>query len=208
MTDVLHVTNIMIKRILPNTTCVIYFWKAHAKSSLMDMIKTSHVTCVTCHKSHMLNVTNIKINRILPNCPCVIYCWKSHAKFSAMVMIKTSHVTYVTCRKYQFAKKLTKDPVCYIFLESLCKIQFNDHDKNITCHICYMSHVTHVTCHKYKVEKNFTKYSMCYKFLECSCKIQWLKFMMKMLHMTCEIARQLKIRNNKLKFYSAQLRFS
>ena len=65
------------------------------------------------------------------------------------------------------------DPKCYIFLESWYKIQFNGHDKNATCHKCYMSHVTNVTCHKYKVAKNFTKDPLCYIFLECCYKIQF-----------------------------------
>jgi len=61
MSHVTHVTchKIQDTKILPNTQCVIYFWKAHAKYSSMVMVKTLHVTYVTCHMSHMLHVTNI-----------------------------------------------------------------------------------------------------------------------------------------------------
>ena len=64
------------------------------------------------------------------------------------------HVTYITCHishKYQVTKKFSKDPVCHIFFESSCKIQFNGHDENVAYHMCYMSYVTHVTCHKFHV---------------------------------------------------------
>ena len=122
-----------------------------------------HVTCYTCYMSQ------IKLQRILPNTPCVIYFWKAHAKSSSMVMTNTSHVTYVTCHM----SHMLHDPVCYIFLEIACKIQFNGHYKYVTCHICYMLHVTHVTCHKYQVAKKFTKDPVCYIFLESSYKIQF-----------------------------------
>ena len=56
--------NIKLQTILPNTQGVIYFWKAHAKYSSMVLVKTLHVTYVTCHMSHMLHVTNIKLLRI------------------------------------------------------------------------------------------------------------------------------------------------
>ena len=65
---------------------------------------------------------------------------------------------------YQVEKNVTIDPMCYIFLESWWKIQFNGHAKNFTYHMCYMSHVTHLTCHKYQVEKNVTIDSMCFPF--------------------------------------------
>ena len=48
MSHMLHVTNIKLQIFLPKTLCVIYFWKVDAKSSLMVMLKTSHVTCITC----------------------------------------------------------------------------------------------------------------------------------------------------------------
>ena len=101
MSQMLHVTNIKLPRSLPNTPCVIYFWKALAKSSSMVKQKTSHVACVTCHMSQMLHVTNIKLLRILPNTPYVIYFWKALAKSSSMVKQKChmSHVLHVTCHK-------------------------------------------------------------------------------------------------------------
>ena len=55
-----------------------------------------------------------------------------------------SHVKHVTCHKYQVSKKFTKDPVCYIFLESSCKNQFNCRDKYVTCHMSHMLHVTNI----------------------------------------------------------------
>ena len=93
MSHMLHVTNIKLKGTLPNTPCVIYFWKCYAKFSAMVMIKKSHVTYVTCPMSHMLHVTNIKLQRILPKTQCVIYFWKGHAMSSSMAMMKTLHVT-------------------------------------------------------------------------------------------------------------------
>ena len=84
-----------------------------------------------------------------------------------------SHVTDVTCHKYKVPDNDTKYPMYYIFLESSCKIQFNDPDKNVTYHMCYMSNVTDVKCHKYKVPDNVTKYQMCYIFLESSWKSQF-----------------------------------
>ena len=66
MSQMLHVTNIKLPRILPKTPFVIYFWKALEKSSSMVMQKTTHVTCVTCHMSQMSHVTNIKLQQILP----------------------------------------------------------------------------------------------------------------------------------------------
>ena len=83
------------------------------------------------------------------------------------------HVTNVTCHKEQVAKIVTKDHICYIFLESCCKIHFNVNAKNITCHMCFNSHFTNVKCHIYQVAKNFAKYFMCYIFLERWCKIQF-----------------------------------
>ena len=71
-----------------------------------------------------------------------------------------SHVTHVTCHKSQDTNNFTKDPVCHIFLESSCKIQFNGHDKNVVCHMCYMSHVTHNTFHKYQLTNDLTKDQM------------------------------------------------
>ena len=93
--------NIKLQTILPNTQGVIYFWKAHAKYSSMVMVKTLHVTYVTCNMSHMLHVTNIKLQTILLKTPCVIYFWKAHAKYSSMVMIEMLHVTYFTCHMPQ-----------------------------------------------------------------------------------------------------------
>ncbi len=100
MSHVLHVTchkcymsQILSFKILPNTLCVIYFWKALSKSSSIVMQKMSHVTCITGHMSQMLHVTNIKLPRILPKTPCVIYFWKAVTKSSSMVIKKMSHVT-------------------------------------------------------------------------------------------------------------------
>ena len=52
-----------------------------------------------------------------------------------------SHITHITCHKYQVTNNFAKHPVCHIFFESSCKIQFNCHD-------------LHVRCHKYEVVKN------------------------------------------------------
>ena len=108
------------------------------------------------------------------------------------------HVTHVTCHKYQVAKNFTKHPMCYIFLESLCKMQFNGYDKNVTCHMYYMPHVTDVTCHKYKFPDNVTKYPMCYIFLESPCKIKFngnekKRHMSHVLHVTCHRCYMLQI---------------
>ena len=112
----LHVTKIKLLRILPKTPFVIYFWKAYEKSSSMVMMKTSHVTCVTCHMSQMLHVTNMKLQIILPKTQYVIYFWKAHSKPSSVVMIKTSYVTYVTCHV--------------------------SHILHVTCHTSYMSQIS------------------------------------------------------------------
>merc|ERR1712082_528363 len=61
-----------------------------------------------------------------------------------------SHVLHVTCHKCYMlqilsCQEFTKDPMCYIFLESSCKIQFNGDTKNITCVTCHMSQILHVT---------------------------------------------------------------
>merc|ERR1712082_391559 len=95
----------MLPRILPNTTCVIYFWKADAKSSSMVMQGMSHVTI-------------IKLPRSLPKTPCVIYFWKALAKFSSMVMQKTSHVACDKCYMSQIlcCQEFYQRPqVLYIF---------------------------------------------------------------------------------------------
>ncbi len=46
-----------------------------------------------------------------------------------------SHVLHVTChtcyiKKYQLTNNFTKGPMCYIFLESSGKMQFNGLDEN------------------------------------------------------------------------------
>ena len=82
-----------------------------------------------------------------------------------------SHMLHVT--NYQVTNNFTKYPVCHIFLESSCKIQFNGHGKNVACHMCYKSHVTHVTCHEYQLTNKFTKDLMYHIFLESSSKIQF-----------------------------------
>ena len=101
MSQMLHVTNIKLPRILPNTPCVIHFWKPLAKSRSMVMQKTSQVTCGRCHMSQILHLTNIMLTIILPKTPCVIYFWKVDAKSSSMAMQKChmSHVLYVTCHQ-------------------------------------------------------------------------------------------------------------
>ena len=58
-----------------------------------------------------------------------------------------SHVLYVTCHTCHMSqisswKNLTIDPMCYIFLEIWCKIQFNP--PQVTCVICHMSHMSQV----------------------------------------------------------------
>ena len=102
MCNMSHVTyvifkNINLQTILPKVQCVIYFWKAHAKYSLMVVTKTLHVTYVTCHITHMLHVTNIKLQTILPKTQCIIYFWKSPGKYSSIIMIKTLHINCSTC---------------------------------------------------------------------------------------------------------------
>ena len=121
-----------------------------------------------------------------------------------------SHVLHVTCHTCYMSqistnKNLTKDPMCHIFLESSCKIQFNGHDKNVACHIFYMSHVTHVTCHKSQVTNNFTQNPVCHIFLGGSCKIQFnchvknvtchMFYMSHVTHITC---------HNKIKYTTIQ----
>ena len=85
--------------ILPNTPCIIYFWKADTKSSSTVMPNMSHVTQVTCHKYEVANNITKK--------PMYHIFWKADAKSSSMVMLKTSHVTF-TCHQYEVAKNFTK----------------------------------------------------------------------------------------------------
>ena len=90
------------------------------------------------------------------------------------------HVTsHVTCHKFQVAKKYTKDPVCYTFLESSCKIQFNGHDKYVTCHICYMLLVTNI-----KLKRMLPNTSCVIYFWKAHAKSS-LMVMIKMSHVTC-----------------------
>ena len=110
------------------------------------MIKTLHVTYVTCHMSQML---------------------------------------HVTCHKSQDTNNYTKDPVCYIFLESSCKIQFNGHDKNVAC---YMSHVTCHTCYMSQISTNkqfYQRPNVSYIFEKLMQKKYSSMVMIKTLHVTC-----------------------
>ena len=100
----LHVTNIKFLRILPNTPCVLYFWKADAKYSSVVMQKRqmSHVLHVTFHKFYLPQMSKT---------PCVTYIWKVDANTSSMAMQKTSchmwymsYATNVTWHKYKVAK--------------------------------------------------------------------------------------------------------
>ena len=73
-----------------------------------------------------------------------------------------SHILHVTCHKCYMSqisscKQFSNDPVCCIFLESLCKIQFNGHDKNVSCHMCNMSHVTYVTFKNINLQTSLPK---------------------------------------------------
>ena len=106
------------------------------------------------------------------------------------------HVTNIKLNKF------TKDPMCHIFLESSCKIQFNGHDENIACHMCYMSHMLHVTNIKLQTIlpmtqcviyfwKAYTKYSsmLIIKTLHVTC----------VTCVTCNMSHMLHVTNIKLK---------
>ena len=132
MSQKLHVTNIKLPRIVPKTPWIIYFWKGLANSSLKVMQKMSQ----------MLHDTKINLLRKSP----VIY-FEKLMQNPVQMSCKKNHVTCVTCHKYYVANNFTKDPMCYIFLESSCKIQFNGHAKksHVTCVTCHMSQMLHVT---------------------------------------------------------------
>ena len=153
-----HFTNVTCHkyRVTKNLTkypmCYI-FLESFCKILLNGHAKTPHVTCVMCHMAQMLHVTKIKLPRMLPNTPCVIYFWKADAKSSSMVQFSSNviydmcymlHVTNVICHKYHVAKNFTKDPMCYIFLESWYKIQSNGHAKDVTCQMTQILHVTNI----------------------------------------------------------------
>ena len=57
-------------------------------------------------------------------------------------MCYMSHVTYVISHKYKIANNFTKYTMCYMFLESYCKIKFNGHAK-----MPHMLHVTNIKLH-------------------------------------------------------------
>ena len=100
-----------------------------------------------------------------------------------------SHVLHVTCHTCYMSqistnKKFTKDPMCHIFLESSCKIQFNGYHKNVACHIFYMSHATNVTCHKSQVANNFPM-TQCVVYFWKAYEKYSLMVMIKMFHVTC-----------------------
>ena len=90
--------------------------------------------------------------------------------------------------------------MCHIFLESYYKIQFNGHDKNVACHMCYMSHVTHVTCHKYQLTKILLKTQCVIYFWKAHAKYSSM-VMIKILHVTCvtcNMSHMLHVTNIKL----------
>ena len=73
-----------------------------------------------------------------------------------------SHILHVTCHKCYMSqisscKQFPNDPVCCIFLESLCKIQFNGQNKNVSCHMCCKSHVTHFTFNNINLQTTTTQ---------------------------------------------------
>ena len=130
---------------------------------------------------------------------------KWYCKKIAYHMCYISHVTNITCTIFQVVNQFKIDTMCYIFLESWFKIQFNGHAKDVTCHMCYMSNVTNVTCHKYQVVNKFTIDTMCYIFLEKLCNIHF-NVMLKChtshvlhdpYHKSIKVIKSLKFNKNK-----------
>ena len=78
---------------LPNTQCVIYLWKDHAKSSSMVMIKN-----IACGIHYMLHVTNL--NNFTNDPVCYIFMESSlNMQFNGHglnIMYYMSHMLHIT----------------------------------------------------------------------------------------------------------------
>jgi len=125
--------------------------------------------------------------------PTSLLCRFQCNKMQCMLHVTCHMSQMLHVTKYQVTNNFIKYPVCHIFLESLCKIQFNGRGKyvlhvlHVTCHTCYMSQIS--------TNKNFTKDPMCHIFLESSCKIQFnghdknvachIFYMSHVTHVTC-----------------------
>ncbi len=148
--------------ILQRVTCVMNYSQKIRKETNKDDKDILNEIRYAIDKIEAEDQIAIKPGKL--HCTVSVFSVKSKSKTKMMAV---QEALRQICNRYQGTKhdadakvlhfkhyhKDNQPPVIisltYISVESGCKIHFNGHAKNVTCHMCYMLHVTNVTCYKY-----------------------------------------------------------